>query len=81
MTVFFEVMYIRQAYSGDFSPSGWVPFVWTITEASLDLLAIFIGLFMIFRHQERGSDVALDCVGRGDVWRYACRDMKMCGLK
>lgn len=81
MTVFFEVEYIGQAYSGDFSPSGWVPFVWTITEASLDLLAVVIGLFMLFRHPERWSEIALDSVGRGDVWRYACRDVRMCGLK
>ncbi len=81
MTVFFEVMYIKQSFSGDFSPTCRVPFVWTITEASLDLLAIFIGLFMLFRHPERGSDNALDCMERGDVWRYACRDVRMCRLK
>jgi hypothetical protein len=74
-------MYIRQAYSGGFSPSGWVPFVWTITEASLDLLAVVIGLFTLFRHPERGSEIALDSVGRGEMWRHACRDVRMCGLK
>ena len=44
-------------------------------------VGIVIGLFMLFRHQERWSEIALDSVGRGDVWRYACRNMKMCGLK
>lgn len=81
MTVFFEVEYIGQAHFGDFSPPGWDSFVWTITEASLDLLAVVIGLFMLFRHPERWSEIALDSVGRGDVWRYACRDVRMCRLK
>lgn len=81
MTVFFEVMYIKQSYSRDFSPTCWGPFVWTITEASLDLLTFVIGLFMLFRHPERWSEIALDSVERGDVWIYACRDVRMCGLK